>query len=297
MKRPLLYTLYIMCIAALLPFTSCSRGIHEQGNALAIEIVWDENSMSEGDDTDTPPDLTGITVYIYGTDGTLRDSIRYNNAGEVAANSHQVPAGDYVIVTTSNVEGSLSVNDEEIVSLEQLMIEQGEDAPPGQAYYSIQWVHVDATGVTTSRQELRPVLSRLQVNVVGATEGSTLQAEVLNAAKCFYPSRPNSAGSYGIPSEETTAYTLPAGPFVTDTRAETTGRMSTDSHLMPTATGETEAVVRITYTPQGGTPVTQTYRSKPMLSGKQYELTLNLDMEIVLDGYDYGTSDWDRVEF
>lgn len=34
-----------------------------------------------------------------------------------------------------------------------------------------------------------------------------------------------------------------------------------------------------------------------MLSGKRYELTLNLDMEIVLDGYDYGTSDWDQVEF
>lgn len=79
MKRPLLYTLYIMCIAALLSFTSCSCGIHEQGNALAIEIVWDENSVSEGDDADTPPDLTGITVYIYGTDGTLRDGIRYNN--------------------------------------------------------------------------------------------------------------------------------------------------------------------------------------------------------------------------
>lgn len=298
-----LFNILFLLVSLLTAFTSCDRSVHEGGSSLSVQLIWDQGSLSDGDKADSIPEIKGVTVYFYGDDGTLRDSVTYDNSEEVAADNHPMPSGDYVIVTTSNVDGALATNKEKPVSLNDLMIEKEEGEPMKQAYYSIQWVHVDETGVTISKQELRPVLAQLQVNVFDAPTNSDLKVEVLNSASKFYPGRKNDSGSYGIPSTDITPYTLPAPTETKSTRAGAdaaaeTETVSTGSYLMPTATGQAKAMIRVTFTPAGSAAsTTQLYETEAMLSGKRYVLNLNHNMEIVLNSYDYGTSDWDRVDF
>lgn len=276
----------ILIIAALT--VSCERSVHEMGDTLAIQLVWNDSSVTQGDNKDSIPAIKDITVFYYDTGGKLHDSTTYKTPETVADDIHPMPAGDYVIVTTSNIKGALSMNKDSASSLSNLRIEAGEGLLSSQAFYSIQWVHVDEKGITVSEQQLRPILAKLQVNVTGVPDGSTLKVEVLNMAKYFYPARINEEGSYGIPGEEKMTFVMPDANYVKGTRSDPDGSINTTSYLMPTAKGETKSLIRITYTTPGNSPSTKIYEVDHMLSGRLYEITLNTHMEITFTSYDMG---------
>lgn len=272
---------FILCSSF---FVSCGDDPHESERGLAIALGWQDEA-----DKGTP--VNDLRLWIYKENGEPVDEYSYDNARDIASRLYELPAGDYVLVTTVNVVAPLAVEEaigNGVKPYEGLLISLADaSASPAHAYYSVTEVRVQGNGVERTAMPLRRVLSELTVTIEGVPEGARLSVVVEDAATALSPACKDTEGSYGVTTDRTSPATLPEA--LSDGGVVATGVF----RLMPTVAGNDRSHLHFRLTLADGTVQEFDADAPPMRPAGRYEVRLAYtDMKPYMHLYPVCIGDW-----
>lgn len=181
--KTLLKSLYIIgvTIGMLSALTSCDKDAHEGENGLAVSL-----SMPNKDA------VNDIRLWVYQSDGAPIDEYHYATASELSSTLLPLPAGDYVLISATNLVTPFSTNmaiGNGVRPYEGLTFRLDDaSASPAHAHYGAQAVKVGGDGITHAEVAMSRILAELQFTVKGVPANVVkAEAKVVNTAKAFLP--------------------------------------------------------------------------------------------------------------
>ena len=187
----------------------------------------------------------------------------------------QLPAGEYDILVTadmddpsgyataSNLTRSSSLLAPIVVSLKDAA------SSPRQSWYAVTHVTIREDEITVADFKLQHLLPTITVNVTGVPAGTKVAVAVERVAESVLLTEQDANGRYGVPmSKQTTA----DFGTLTPTAEDASTHCLDGKHLMPTAAGESRALLRITTTAPDGTVLTSIADCPRMELGMYYTL-------------------------
>jgi len=176
-------SLYIIgvTIGILSALTSCDKNAHEGENGLTVSL-----SMPNKDA------VSDIRLWVYQSDGAPIDEYHYATAGELSSTLLPLPAGDYVLITATNLVSPFSPDmavGSGVRPYEGLTFRLDDaSASPAHAHYGTQAVKVSGDGTTHAEVAMSRILAELQFTVKGVPANVVkAEAKVVNTAKAFLP--------------------------------------------------------------------------------------------------------------
>ena len=268
----------LMAAAAVMLLSACYHDKHElipnenEGQPVgyvAPQLLWE-------DEADEPAitSINALSFWIQGSDGGNRTR-EFGSVEESADWLQQLPAGEYDILVTadmddpsgyataSNLTRSSSLLAPTVVSLKDAA------SSPRQSWYAVTDVTIREGEITVADFKLMRLLPTLTVNVTGVPAGTKVAVAVERVAESVLLTEQDANGRYGVPmSKQTTA----DFGTLTPTSEDASTHCLDGKHLMPTAAGESRALLRITTTAPDGTVLTSIADCPRMELGMYYTM-------------------------
>lgn len=170
--------LWLACIT-ILALTSCSKDSHEEKQGLAVSFTMPNDDA-----------IDDIHLWIFNSNDVLEDEYSFKSAAAMASKLLPLAAGKHMIVAGINLTApfsySTTIGSTKIDELLVLLTDA--KASPSHAHYGIQTVNVKDNGITQVEVNMTRVLAELQFSIHNVpAEVVSVEAEVLNCAKGFYP--------------------------------------------------------------------------------------------------------------
>ena len=220
---------------------------------VAPQLLWEDEA-----DAAAIGSVNALSFQVQGANGVSR-ARSFSSIEESADWLQQLPAGEYDILVTadmddpsgyataSNLTRSSSLLAPTVVSLKDAA------SSPQQSWYAVTHITIREDEITVAEFKLQRLLPTLTVNVTGVPAGTKVAVAVERVAESVLLTEQDANGRYGVPmSKQTTA---DFGTLTPTTEDASTHRLD-GKHLMPTAAGESRALLRITTTAPDGTVLT-----------------------------------------
>lgn len=170
--------LWLACIT-ILALTSCSKDSHEEKQGLAVSFTMPNDDA-----------IDDIHLWIFNSNDVLEDEYSFKSAAAMASKLLPLAAGKHMIVAGINLTApfsySTTIGSTKIDELLVLLTDA--KASPSHAHYGIQTANVKDNGITQVEVKMTRVLAELQFSIHNVpAEVVSVEAEVLNCAKGFYP--------------------------------------------------------------------------------------------------------------
>lgn len=171
-------TLWLACIT-ILTLTSCSKDSHEEKQGLAVSFTMPNDDA-----------IDNIHLWLFNSNNVLEDEYSFKSAAAMASKLLPLAAGKHTVVAGINLTApfsySTTIGATKIDELLVLLTDA--KASPSHAHYGIQAVNVKDNSITQAEVKMTRVLAELQFSIKNVpTEVVSVEAEVLNCAKGFYP--------------------------------------------------------------------------------------------------------------
>ena len=220
---------------------------------VAPQLLWEDEA-----DAAAIGSINALSFHVQGANG-VSQARSFSSIEESADWLQQLPAGEYDILVTadmddpsgyataSNLTRSSSLLAPTVVSLKDAA------SSPQQSWYAVTHITIREDEITVAEFKLQRLLPTLTVNVTGVPAGTKVAVAVERVAESVLLTEQDANGRYGVPmSKQTTA---DFGTLTPTTEDASTHRLD-GKHLMPTAAGESRALLRITTTAPDGTVLT-----------------------------------------
>lgn len=217
----------LLCVPCLL--ASCDHDVHNEDGGLAVSLSW-------ADASDQGTIVKDIKLWIFSaTDGSLVEEKQYSSAEAVASQRFHLAKGSYHIIAATNLTEPFTIAEatRALSSWDNAMISLSSyENVTANAYYGVADVTIaDEDAFYVVEDQLKSVLSELNIIIEGVPQGTEMNGNVLDAAQYLYPTQKDGEGVYGLPSTELRAVKL-------ESVLATTSTLQSDVvRLMPTVTG------------------------------------------------------------
>jgi len=288
----------LWAVAAMMLLTACYHDQHEETPSeygdqpvgyLTPLLLWEE----QADTADNATTIDDIRFTVSGTGGTTVAN-RFNNTEAAADWLQQLPAGDYDLLVTVDMDeanGYILENagtrattraDEELhTALPDTRVSLAEpSSSPAQAWYAVTHATVKADEITVAEFHLQRLLSELSVIVHNVPTGAAITASVERVARDVLLTHRDGQGRYGVADREdymtVSLGALTAASTVSDGSTVGTATLRHDDHtLMPTAGGQERCYLTLTVITPDGTRLTYLADAPRMECGKTYVVELD----------------------
>ena len=288
----------LWAVAAMMLLTACYHDQHEETPSeygdqpvgyLTPLLLWEE----QADTADNAITIDDIRFTVSGTGGTTVAN-RFNNTEAAADWLQQLPAGDYDLLVTVDMDeanGYILENagtrattraDEELhTALPDTRVSLAEpSSSPAQAWYAVTHATVKADEITVAEFHLQRLLSELSVIVHNVPTGAAITASVERVARDVLLTHRDGQGRYGVADREdymtVSLGALTAASTVSDGSTVGTATLRHDDHtLMPTAGGQERCYLTLTVITPDGTRLTYLADAPRMECGKTYVVELD----------------------
>ncbi len=251
--------IYMLCLMAV-GFTACEKEPINQDQGLSAALGW-------ADDTDRGTEIKDACVWIFDAEGKQVVKQRYDSKQGVALDIHPLAAGEYHVVTATNLS-TLFIVDKEATFNDFTIKSSDAKANPKHAHYSVATIKAEQGRNIRTPLPLRRILSELTVEVDGAPKGSTLEASVSNAADGIMPARKDVDNSWGKATNSKLNVVLPEAQ-------EQSGRLIIPTmRLMPTVGNMSFSYLSLLFHLSDGTLRKCDVEAPVMKSAGKYHLKL-----------------------
>ena len=288
----------LWAVAAMLLLTACYHDQHEETPSeygdqpvgyLTPLLLWEEQADTAGNATT----IDDIRFTVSGTGGTTVAN-RFNNTDAAADWLQQLPAGDYDLLVTVDMDeangyiledaGTRATTraDEELhTALPDTRVSLAEpSSSPAQSWYAVTHATVKADEITVAEFHLQRLLSELSVIVHNVPTGAAITTSVERVARDVLLTHRDGQGRYGVADREdymtVSLGALTAASTVSDGSTVGTATLRHDDHtLMPTAGGQERCYLTLTVITPDGTRLTYLADAPRMECGKTYVVELD----------------------
>jgi hypothetical protein len=271
----------LMAAAAMMLLTACYHDKHEYTpneydgkpvGYVAPQLHWEDEA-----DAAAIGSINALSFQVQGTGG-VSQARSFSSIEESADWLQQLPAGEYDILVTADMDepsgyiltatGAPSEN-----MLVPTSVSLREPASsPRQSWYAVTHVTIREEEITVAEFKLQRLLPTLTINVTGVPAGTKVAVAVERVAESVLLTEQDANGRYGVPmSKQTTA----DFGTLTPTAEDASTHCLDGKHLMPTAAGESRALLRITTTAPDGTVLTSIADCPRMELGMYYTMDFN----------------------
>ena len=170
--------LWLTCIA-ILALVSCSKDSHGERQGLAVSFVMPNDDA-----------IDDIQLWIFNSNDVLENEYSFESAAAMARNLLPLVVGKHTVVTGTNFTAPFSYSTTiGTTKMDELLVLLTDaKASPSHAHYGIQAVNIKENGITQAVVKMNRALAELQFSIRNVpTEVVSVEAEVLNCAKGFYP--------------------------------------------------------------------------------------------------------------
>ena len=280
----------LWAVAAMMLLTACYHDQHEEVPSeygdrpvgyLTPLLLWDDPA-----DAGTTTTIDDIRFTVSGTGGTTVAN-RFNNTEAAAQWLQQLPAGDYDLLVTVDMDeahGYLLENadtrsvtraDEELhTALPDTRVSLAEpSSSPAQAWYAVTHATVREDEITVAEFHQQRLLSEISVIVHNVPSGAAITASVERVAHDVLLTQRDGQGRYGVADRED-YMTVSLGALAADPADAATLRHD-DHTLMPTASGQSRCYLTLSVTTPDGTRLSYVADAPRMECGKAYVVELD----------------------
>lgn len=249
----------LLCLIALL-LTACEKEPVNSDQGISAALSW-------ADPADAGREIKSAHIWIYRADGDLLFQEQYDTKQAVAGDIHAVESGDYRVVTAINFHEPFSLAKAEM--FDSLIMKLGKSsASLEHTHYSVATVLAEKGKNIRAQLPLRRVLAELTIEVVGAPQGTTLEATVLNVADGIVPSQKENDLTWGKATDHKQLASLQ--PAISEN-----GVINTETiRLMPTIGNASHTYLHLTFRLTDGTLKECLCEAPPMKSAGKYSLKL-----------------------
>ena len=169
---------WLVCIAAFL-LASCHKDNHEDQQGLTVSLTIPGNDA-----------VSDVHLWVFDSGKVLRYEYSFKSTAAMAGQLLPLPIGEYTIVAGTNLTAPFSY--ETIIGTtrmdELLIVLTDAKASPAHAHYGVQAVSLTDNTLTQAVVKMNRALAELQFSIRNVpAEVVSVEAEVLNCAKGFYP--------------------------------------------------------------------------------------------------------------
>lgn len=257
----------LLCVPCLL--ASCDHDVHNEDGGLAVSLSW-------ADASDRGTIVKDVKLWIFSaTDGSLVEEKQYSSAEAVASQRFHLAKGSYHILATTNLTEPFSIAQATRALSRwddvQIALSRYQNLTAN-AYYGVANVTIaDEDAFYVVEDQLKSVLSELNIIIEGVPQGTEMNGNVLDAAQYLYPTQKDGEGVYGLPSAELRAVKL-------ESVLATTSTLQSDIvRLMPTVTESASSHIYLNLLLPTGTLQEFDITAPAMKAGGKYELRLQYD--------------------
>lgn len=280
----------LWAVAATLLLTACYHDQHEEMPSeygdqpvgyLTPLLQWEDSA-------DAGSTIDDLRFTVSGTNGTTVTQ-NFTNAEAAAEWLQQLPAGDYDILVTADMDEahgyilsstgtgtrSLTRADETMqTALPDIRVSLREpSSSPAQAWYAVTHATVRPDEITVAEFRLQRLLAELTVIVRNVPSGAAIETQVERVASDVLLTQRDAQGRYGAPDSDD-YLTVSLGNLSADPDDAATLRHD-DHTLMPTAGDQTRCYLTLSVITPDGNRLTYLADAPRMECGKAYVVELD----------------------
>lgn len=252
---------------------------------LTVSPTWRDN-------TDDTAHVACLDVWVYSEDEQLILHRKVNKS-EMGYNIFPLVGGTYKVYAMLNEGGQLVVPDYEAAMSELSLVSSSPSASPAHVYVGEMTGSYPSNTLSTFYIPVGRMQAELAVEIEGVPDGVTLHGVVRNAARGIYVTRYETTSTYqrlGLPMDgDPVEVTLP------DVTSEYGWLVVAPVRLMPTCSGYSNSLIRLTMVSADGREVTSDLVAERMITGGKYVVRLKYaELKSVMHLAEIRISDWVR---